>query len=255
MAVRRQAGFTLVELLAVVAVLAVLAALLLPAVTRATTFARTATCASNLRQMFVAYVGYAQDHDGEFFPWSERQADGTLWYWGFEPTGAGGGEGGRAIDRSRARLAPYIGADTVETCPNFPYRSTKFKRKFQTSTYGYGLNVHLIRDTPEQRASGVSRWGGIARPADTLLWADAAQVNRFQPPATPANPLLEEWYYIANRPGEWPTTHFRHGGKANTAFCDGSIRALEPASLLGVCDGLVGSLEPRGTNYYLMTYR
>ena len=36
----------------------------------------------------------------------------------------------------------------------------------------------------------------IRQPAGTALFADAAQVNDFQDPATPANPMLEEWYYL-----------------------------------------------------------
>lgn len=248
-------AFSMVELVAVVAVVAMLAALLLPVASQGMVQARSATCTSNLRQMFVAYVSYLQDHDGEFFPWLEKQPAGDLWYWGFEPRGARQGEGAREIDRSQARLAPYLGESTVETCPSFPYRSTLYKRKFETATYGYGLNVFLIQGSVEQKASGVDRWGGITRPAETLLWADAAQVNRFQAPASPSHPLLEEWYYIANRTAELPTTHFRHGVKANAVFCDGRIQVMAPERLIGLCDGLVGNLEPPGQNHYLMTGR
>lgn len=250
---RRQAGFSLLELLAVIAVVAVMATLLLPAVTQGMVAAREATCTGNLRQMAAAYVQYMQDHDGQFFPWMERRDGRNLWYWGLE-TGAGP-EGTRRIDRAQARLAPYIGEDTVETCPDFPYRSTQFKRKFETATYGYGLNVFLIQGQPEQMGSGVGTWSGISRPGVTILWADAVQVNRFQAPASPSNPMLEEWYYIANRSHELPTAHFRHGGKVNAVFCDGSVRSLSPYRLLDFCDGRVGALEPAGQNHYLMTKR
>jgi len=248
-----RAAFSLVELLAVIAVVAILAALLLPAVTQGMVSAREATCTGNLRQMYAAFLYYLQDHEGQFFPWMERRGGQNLWFWGLE-TGPGA-EGTRQIDRSQARLAPYLGADTVETCPDFPYRSTQFKRKFETSTYGYGLNVFLIQGQPEQVGSGVDRWSGVERPDATIAWADAVQVNRFQAPASPSNPMLEEWYYIANRTYELPTTHFRHGGKVNAVFCDGSVRSLAPQRLLGFCDGRVGALEPAGQNHYLMTKR
>lgn len=248
---RSSPGFSLVELLTVVAVIGVLAALLLPAVTQGMVSAREATCTGNLRQMHAAYQMYMDDHAGRFFPWVERRNGQNLWYWGLE-TGPGP-EGMRRIDRSQGRLAPYIGVGTVETCPDFPYRSTQFKRKFETSTFGYGLNVFLILDQPEQRGSGVSQWAGIARPAGTLLWGDAVQVNQFQAPASPSNPMLEEWYYIANRNLEFPTAHFRHGGRMNGVFCDGSVQSLPPDHLLSQCDGRVGALAPKGNSHYLKT--
>jgi len=60
---RPSAAFTLIELLVVIAIIAVLAALLLPALERARESARQAVCASNMHQLYVAVVHYAEDHD------------------------------------------------------------------------------------------------------------------------------------------------------------------------------------------------
>jgi prepilin-type N-terminal cleavage/methylation domain-containing protein/prepilin-type processing-associated H-X9-DG protein len=57
-------GFTLIELLVVIAILGLLATLLLPGIKRAVASAHSANCTSNLRQLFVGTVNYAQDHDG-----------------------------------------------------------------------------------------------------------------------------------------------------------------------------------------------
>ena len=57
-------GFTLVELLVVVAVLGLLAGLVFPAVSGALKKAREARCASNLKQLGVAWMRFATDHDG-----------------------------------------------------------------------------------------------------------------------------------------------------------------------------------------------
>jgi prepilin-type processing-associated H-X9-DG protein len=52
------------------------------------------------------------------------------------------------------------------------------------------------------------------------LFADAAQINDFQAPASKSNPMLEEWYYV-DTAADYPNGHFRHNGQADAVFCDG----------------------------------
>lgn len=61
-------GFTLVELLVVVSILTLLISLLLPALTRARKAAQQTQCASNLRQLQLAALQYAHDHQGVILP-------------------------------------------------------------------------------------------------------------------------------------------------------------------------------------------
>jgi prepilin-type N-terminal cleavage/methylation domain-containing protein/prepilin-type processing-associated H-X9-DG protein len=72
-------AFTLVELLVVVAIIAILASLLLPCVTLAKSSAQFAACKSNLRQVGLAHIMYAQDnHDRIPAPSYYTQAEPAL---------------------------------------------------------------------------------------------------------------------------------------------------------------------------------
>lgn len=57
-------GFTLVELLVVIAIISLLAAMLLPVLGKALSVSRAASCTSNMRQINLWFVEYAEDWDG-----------------------------------------------------------------------------------------------------------------------------------------------------------------------------------------------
>ena len=63
---KSQKAFTLIELLVVVAIIAVLVSLLLPALSQAREQAKKTHCAANLKQISLAAIAYAQDHNDSF---------------------------------------------------------------------------------------------------------------------------------------------------------------------------------------------
>jgi prepilin-type processing-associated H-X9-DG protein/prepilin-type N-terminal cleavage/methylation domain-containing protein len=223
---RRRAAFTLAELLVVVTVILVLAALLLSATTRARTQGRQARCVSNLRQLGLACQMYWDENDSFAFRYRGAVTNGgDIWWFGWLAQWTGGNEGSRAFDPTFGALYPYLEARGVEICPALDYAMAQFKRKAIGAAYGYGYNRHL---------SGVNV-NRVKAPAELIVLADAAQVNDFQAPASPANPMLEEFYYVSASAFE-ATAHFRHREQANAVFGDGHVARERPVA---------GSLDPR----------
>ncbi|MEI6433019.1 MAG: prepilin-type N-terminal cleavage/methylation domain-containing protein, partial [bacterium] len=65
---RKRGAFTLIELLVVIAIIAILAAILFPVFAQARERARQASCLSNMRQLSLAFLMYAQDYDEALVP-------------------------------------------------------------------------------------------------------------------------------------------------------------------------------------------
>lgn len=213
-------GFTLVELLTVIAVLGILAALLAPALVRAMHGARASRCLSHLRQLGVAAQLYWDDHDGATFRYRTGVTnDGVSYWFGWLENGP---EGRRTFDPRAGSLWPYLQARGVEVCPAFRPPPSDFKPKAAGGAYGYGYNLAL--SAPEGQPS--IRPQSTPRPSELTVFADAAQVNDFQPPASPDHPMLEEFFYVNTSE---PTAHFRHLDRSQVLFSDLHAARENPA--------------------------
>jgi prepilin-type N-terminal cleavage/methylation domain-containing protein/prepilin-type processing-associated H-X9-DG protein len=224
---RRSQGFTLIELLVVVTIIAILAALLLPALSNGKETAKRIRCASNLRQLGFAAQMYWDDHDGLAFlfkPQDQGTNGGQIFWFGWMEDGA---EGERAFDAKQGPLYEYVNGLGVEVCPSLNFASGHFKLKAKGASYGYGYNVHVSTN----ETGGARSLESIRDTAGIALFGDAAQINDFQPPAAPDNPLLEEWYYLdaADASTTYPNAHFRHHQRANVVFVDGHVDREGPA--------------------------
>jgi prepilin-type processing-associated H-X9-DG protein/prepilin-type N-terminal cleavage/methylation domain-containing protein len=217
-------AFTLVELLVSIAVIAILAAMILPALSQSKQSAWRTQCTSNLRQLGMATESYWDDNKGNCFRYILGPTNyGQIWWFGWLGPGP---EGQRPYDLSLGALHPYINNSRVRICPSLNCALAQFKFKADGTVFSYGYNFFLSAAPAKPPVSTTK----ISHPTERVLFADAAQVNDFQAPASPSNPMLEEWYFVDTNNTSYPNGHFRHNLKANVVFCDGHVEPENPVS-------------------------
>jgi len=241
-------AFTLVELLVVLVIGGLIIGLSSIAISKVKSGAGRISCASNLRNLGVAVQLHCADQNGMFPPYLQRTAQGSVWYFGLETTQWTDGETQRDLDLSAGPLSPYLAEiGGIERCPAFNYGSASWKPKYKTPSWGYGYNWRLGGGFGGEPMHNHQ----IDRASNVILFGDCAQINTFQPPASPDNPLMEEFYIINET---YKTVHFRHGGLANMVFVDGRVEAFRPDP--GTLDerlpgAKLGRISPSGSTDYL----
>lgn len=227
-------AFTLIELLVVVAIIALLASMLLTSVGLVRGTARSAVCASNLRQLGVGLLDYADASDGQLPYWKMTAADlGAPWglanHWGHWT--------GRLA--THLDLRPDLAPGWM-LCGDGNWRRGEIAEELLFMAH-YGMNVVL--PDPAVVANGAA--GGpsgilaarIPRQAQTILITEIWGINTDGTcnPLGPLANITRGWLAgprrtpTANGPNTYAVWRLSHRQRANILCCDGHVEAVAPA--------------------------
>lgn len=191
----KKSGFTLIEMLVVIAIIAILAAILFPVFGRAREKARTASCASNLKQIGLAVLMYSQDYD-ETLPMVWLDDNGTAGYQSGDSTWA-------------ELIRPYVKNDQIYRCPSASGDD-------KTQTYHYAVNnAYYGTGDSYSPPIGQSEPAIAGDPSRTYLALDRKA-------GVLATPQIA-WEDVS---GRWGIGNFtdRHNNGLNILYCDGHVK-------------------------------
>ena len=202
-------GFTLVELLVVIAIIAILAAILFPVFARARENARKTSCQSNLKQIGLAALQYAQDYDEKVMPLGYIYGGKTYYWWGswnYIDT----------LDKSESMLQPYMKNTQIQACPSFDNVD-----RTALGLTGYAYNDAYLHPSWFAGKSSASL-AAIEDVARTVFMADSARIDFIDGKTLQANTFLTP-------PSQtYPALHGLHNGTANVLWADGHVKAVQP---------------------------
>ncbi|MHB8997572.1 MAG: prepilin-type N-terminal cleavage/methylation domain-containing protein [Armatimonadota bacterium] len=201
-------GFTLIELLVVIAIIAILAAILFPVFAKAREKARQSSCLSNVKQLGLAFMQYAQDYDERCVKCYNGATYAQRWYW------QAGNEG---------MLYPYIKNSQVFQCPS-------------GGCYGGNRDVVLSNG----HGSGLAM-STFATPAECVVFGDATlsgcdYTTGLGGTAAPGEGF-QKWSRFVNVQLPASTCNGkgvicpRHNEMANVCFADGHAKCMKPLAL------------------------
>ncbi len=177
---RLSRGFTLIELLVVIAIIAILAAILFPVFAQARAKARQSSCLSNLKQIGLGTMMYAQDYD-ECYPYYYYVAAMT-WPGGFLVSDGSPNTYDGAIWTTV--LGPYIKNSQLWYCPGV--KKTVEDHYVDPATgvspSNYEVNAFIV--VPDYwyakgkvPSGGPVSLGKVADPSATFIWEDWGQAT------------------------------------------------------------------------------
>ncbi len=196
-------AFTLIELLVVIVIIAILAAILFPVFAQAKESAKRTACISNIKQIALANIMYANDYDDIFVSYSTGSDDGSYasTWWGkiymqdYTMVNVAQDEG---------LLYPYMKDYVILDCP-----SSQDLIKSGLGIFAYGINI---------QSSGIES-SNVEIPSETFFLADAGYYSKLQGGVVRTAQILSGYYSPAQ-------CHGRHQEKVSVNWLDGHAKGI-----------------------------
>ena len=247
-------GFTLVELLVVIMVIVILLRLLVPALAQAKAHASGAACLGNVRQLQLAWLQYASDHNDQLPP--NYHLDGgddvtspASWVSGWmgydQPGGPYGYEATNTtllLEAKVGRIGPYLRETKVFKCPGDRQRIPLPTGTLVSRMRSYSMNAWIDGSNFLGRGGTVSRtYQMIAplspTPSDLLVFVDEHEDSIA---------YMSFNIFLTSQASGSVLPASRHGKRAGLSFADGhamlkkwnDARTLQPVA--GVSFSLIG---------------
>ena len=195
-------GFTLIELLAVVAIIALLMAILIPALQTAREQGKRAVCLSNLKQLTIGWIMYADENDDKICSGWVGRGIKDAWV---EVVEEGASESAQRRAMESGALFPYVKNAKLYKCPT-GIRGEMVTYSIVDSMWGSSIQPLSVGIPDELYIRTRSQ---VSRPSERLVFLDEGK--------WPGSP----WGVWYDRPMWWDIPTVRHSNGTNWSFADG----------------------------------